>query len=146
MRCLYHRASVLCPVFAFVGVSLRRVDRVFIEVFHTDRSRQSQAFETCTQVLCQCRYLAEALTNLRHDNGSAVCELYGTHALKACAQVPGERRRPRSRERLLGAVGQGPVVAFSLFRGCGAYVGYRWVPWLPTSCTRGDVLHILAVP
>ena len=37
---------------------------------------------------------------------------------------------------LPGAVGQGPVVAFNLFRSCGAYVGYRWLSGLPTPCMR----------
>jgi len=75
---------------------------------------------------CVCRYLAQALTNLRHANGIAVCELYGAHAMASVQQALHEREQLMGRERLPGAIGQGPVVAFNLFRSCGSYIGYRW--------------------
>ena len=83
------------------------------------------------------RYLAEALHNLRHENSSPVCKLYGAQdkkAMQSSAEI-GQRQEGRpmdagkqqeSRLCLPGAVGQGPVVAFNLLRSCGAYVGYRW--------------------
>lgn len=74
------------------------------------------------------RYLAEALADLVHANGSAVCELYGAHAPASGFRTEKESKQHSSRRYLLGAVGQGPVVAFNLFRSCGAYVGYRWEP------------------
>ena len=75
---------------------------------------------------CICRYLAHALTSLRHANGIAVCELYGAHAMASVQQALHESEQLMGRERLPGAIGQGPVVAFNLFRTCGSYIGYRW--------------------
>lgn len=95
------------------------------------------------------------MLELRHANDSAVCKLYGAHAPGLGSQEPGQSTsavgehhnvdRPQpparsaqeeqssggneqqgGRRRLPGAVGQGPVVAFNLLRGCGSYVGYRW--------------------
>lgn len=83
------------------------------------------------------RYLAQALHSLRHETGTPVCELYGTHDTEAVqssseagkrqqGQPVAEGKQQRSRLCLPGAAEQGPVVAFNLLRSCGAYVGYRW--------------------
>ena len=74
---------------------------------------------------CICRYLAQALTNLRHANGVAVCELYGAHAMASVQKALHESEQLAGRECLPAATGQGPVVAFNLFRSCGSYIGYR---------------------
>lgn len=75
---------------------------------------------------------------MRHANGSTVCELYGAHAIALGTWVGGESMQHKSRECLPGAVGQGPIVAFNLFRSCGAYVGYRWVPGPFTPCRDSE--------
>ena len=67
-----------------------------------------------------CRTLAGQLTDLRHFNGSPVCQLYGGHGGSAhhAAGQPGLAVLP-------GTVGQGPTIALNLLRSDGSFVGYR---------------------
>ena len=74
--------------------------------------------------------------NLKHADGSKVCELYGAHTPSSASPMlkASEQRQPGNMDCLPGAIGQGPIVAFNLFRSCDAYVGYRWLPALSKPC------------
>ena len=66
------------------------------------------------------RFAAAQLVRLQHSNGAPVCRLYGAHAGSANG---GETAAAAA----AGAVGQGAVLAFSVLRAGGSFVGYRCV-------------------
>ncbi len=61
---------------------------------------------------------------MRHSSGQPVCMLYGAHAASSSA-VPSAAKVSCGARCLEGAVGQGPVIAFNVFRPDGTFVGYR---------------------
>jgi hypothetical protein len=117
------------------------------------------------------RYTAEQLSRLRHGNGRRVCQLYGAHAevapLGACqldgahAEVApmdsghldrateeefrGQNGALEGTPTVAGAVGQGPVVGFSILRADSSFVGYRSAQIHQLGCLFPTLRHSLSL-